>query len=310
MEKELRRRATFPVHARLNRLEQLGVPRFVATTLPDCPSSPAPRRSSMAADVATPAIRTKTGERWLPVLAARAGACQSLMDEGWGKRLAMSEVMDVFAAEGLAVELCRSGQAQAHSRVRHLPSRLRERGPHGFRSPSPGAQGRARVTLRPRRVASRESRRPYVIVSRLSIVILRLAGGTQSMNRSIGPLTRSRRMIWSARPANRSVLPLLPAITAGWRANHLHGAKAVRFLHAGAHAAPDRRVFGTLPASHGSWPSMRPASVARTAASESRRLPSRRSCRFISCGLGEVAMRYAFSGRSSRRRVSGGSRPD
>jgi hypothetical protein len=113
VEIELRRRATFPVHARLRRLELLGIPRQEAITLTD---------AQLLSRVQTILDRRRSRypdhdhkDRGEVVTAVTAGSLGMpvLMDEGWGKRLAQSEGVEIFTTEDLAVELAAVGKLRS-----------------------------------------------------------------------------------------------------------------------------------------------------------------------------------------------------
>lgn len=107
---ELRRRATFPEHARLKRLEQLEVPRYEPITLTDA------RLLSRVETILTrrrqryPDHADKDRGEVVTTLTAAALGVPVLMDEGWGKNLAASEGVEVFTTQDLAAELAAVGK--------------------------------------------------------------------------------------------------------------------------------------------------------------------------------------------------------
>jgi hypothetical protein len=108
--KELRRRATFPEHQRLKRLELLDVPTGEPITITD---------SGLLARIATilegrrrlnPAhVAKDRGEVATALVAADLGI-PVLMDDGFGKNLAAKEGVEVFTTRDLAIELAASGR--------------------------------------------------------------------------------------------------------------------------------------------------------------------------------------------------------
>ena len=103
--RELRRRATTPAHARLNRLALLGIPEHEPITITDkfllervdTIIEGRRRRKPGHADEDRGEVAT--------ALVAAAMSVPVLMDDGWGKRLAVSQNVRVFTTQDLAVEL-------------------------------------------------------------------------------------------------------------------------------------------------------------------------------------------------------------
>lgn len=113
--KELRRRSGQPQHARLTRLELLEVPEGDAITITD---------STLLSQINTILERrrkTKPGHanedrgEVSTALGAQALGYPVLMDDGFGKKLAMQRQVQVFTTEDLAVEMAATG----HMKVIH-----------------------------------------------------------------------------------------------------------------------------------------------------------------------------------------------
>ncbi|MGA2470981.1 MAG: hypothetical protein ABSG64_09855 [Solirubrobacteraceae bacterium] len=107
--RELRRRSEQPVHARLKRLEQLGVPRDEPITITD-----ASLLSRIDAIVEgrrrhKPGHENEDRGEVATALVAASRQVPALIDDGFGKRLAESERVEVFTTEDLAVELAAVG---------------------------------------------------------------------------------------------------------------------------------------------------------------------------------------------------------
>jgi hypothetical protein len=107
--KELRRRSTVSVHARLTRLELLGVPREEPITMTD------KHLLDRIEAILEGRRRRKPGhegedrgEVTTALVAAELGV-PVLMDDGFGKRLAAQEGVEVFTTQDLAVELAAHG---------------------------------------------------------------------------------------------------------------------------------------------------------------------------------------------------------
>jgi predicted nucleic acid-binding protein len=106
--KELRRRSTVSVHARLTRLELLGVPREEPITITD------KNLLDRVETILEGRRRRKPGhehedrgEVTTALVAADLGV-PVLMDDGVGKRLAAQEGVEIFTTQDLAVELAAS----------------------------------------------------------------------------------------------------------------------------------------------------------------------------------------------------------
>jgi hypothetical protein len=105
VQRELRRRAAMPVHARLHRLAQLGVPERDPITITD------KYMLERIEEIVEGRRRRKPGhadaDRGEVATALVAGAMRVpiLMDDGWGKRFAISQGVRVFTTQDLAVEL-------------------------------------------------------------------------------------------------------------------------------------------------------------------------------------------------------------
>ena len=113
VEVELRRRATFPVHARLKRLELLGLPRHEAVTLTDARLLSRVQTILDGRRRRHPDHEDKDRGEVVTALTAGSLGMPVLMDEGWGKRLARSEGVEVFTTEDLAVELAAVGKLKS-----------------------------------------------------------------------------------------------------------------------------------------------------------------------------------------------------
>jgi len=111
--RELRRRATLPIHARLSRLPTLGVPQHEPITITDR------YLLERIDEIVEGRRRRKPGHvdedrgEVATALVARAMNVPALMDDGWGKRLAASEGVQVFTTQDLAVELAATGTLAA-----------------------------------------------------------------------------------------------------------------------------------------------------------------------------------------------------
>jgi hypothetical protein len=107
--RELRRRSAVPVHARLTRLQLLGVPREEPITITD------KRLLNRIETILEGRRRRKPGhegadrgEVTTALVAADLGV-PVLMDDGFGKRLAAQENVEIFTTQDLAVELAARG---------------------------------------------------------------------------------------------------------------------------------------------------------------------------------------------------------
>jgi hypothetical protein len=109
VQEELRRRASVPVHGRLQRLQTLGVPVGDPITITDS------RMLSRIDTIIEGRRRHKPGHERedrgevATALVAADMRVPALMDDGFGKRLAAQEGVDVFTTQDLAVELCARG---------------------------------------------------------------------------------------------------------------------------------------------------------------------------------------------------------
>lgn len=107
--KELRRRSGVPVHARLTRLQLLGVPRYEPISITDkhlldrIEAILEGRRRRKPGHE-----REDRGEVTTALVAADLGV-PVLMDDGFGRRLAAQEGVEVFTSQDLAVELAADG---------------------------------------------------------------------------------------------------------------------------------------------------------------------------------------------------------
>jgi len=103
--KELRRRSTVSVHARLTRLELLGVPREEPITITDKNLLDRVEAILQGRRRRKPGHeREDRGEVTTALVAADLGV-PVLMDDGFGKRLAAQEGVEIFTTQDLAVEL-------------------------------------------------------------------------------------------------------------------------------------------------------------------------------------------------------------
>jgi predicted nucleic acid-binding protein len=109
VDKELQRRSTVAVHARLTRLKLLGVPREEPITITDNKLLDRIEAILQGRRRHKPGHeREDRGEVTTALVAADLGA-PVLMDDGFGKRLAAQEGVEVFTTQDLAVELAACG---------------------------------------------------------------------------------------------------------------------------------------------------------------------------------------------------------
>jgi hypothetical protein len=107
--KKLRRRSAIPVHARLTRLELLGVPRDEPIPITDKHLLDRIQTILEGRRRHKPAHEHEDrGEITTALVAADLGV-PVLMDDGFGKRLAAHEGVEVFTTQDLAVELAAYG---------------------------------------------------------------------------------------------------------------------------------------------------------------------------------------------------------
>jgi hypothetical protein len=116
--KELQRRAAFPKHSRLKRLELLGVPQEEPITITDKNLLARINTILEGRRLHNPGHERKDRGEVATALVAADLCIPVLMDDGFGKSLAAREGVEVFTTRDLAIELAAGGtlkRLHAHS---------------------------------------------------------------------------------------------------------------------------------------------------------------------------------------------------
>lgn len=107
--KELRNRATKPEHARLTRLDLLDVPEGDAITITDSVVLDQINRILARRRKHKPGHENEDRGEVFTALGAHALGVPVLMDDGFGKNLAVQRGVQVFTTQDLAVEMAATG---------------------------------------------------------------------------------------------------------------------------------------------------------------------------------------------------------